>query len=254
MKRKDTVIVLKYTQNYTAKKMKPKAGFYIVTAACLLIVGGASWFALSNYANANGNISDLQGESEYNGSPSSYIESKAESVKSEIVEKKQQTESFISDQATESKSSADTASEAASAVEKGIKAFTMPVQGEVLKEYSNNSLQYSSTFGDMRLHSGIDIACQKGTAVSACSDGTVTTVEQNTALGNTVAIDHGDGLIVKYSSLDNIKVKTGDRVSAGDVIGEAGTVTCECEDSDHIHLEVSRNGEILSPLDALNLN
>ena len=128
------------------------------------------------------------------------------------------------------------------------KSYTMPTNGDILKDFSNTSLQYSSTFSDMRLHPAVDIACKEGAFIGALTDGKVLSVEESTSLGNVITIDHGDGLIVKYASVKNSKLKAGDKVKSGDLIGEADTVPNECGDQSHIHLEATENGKPVSIL------
>ena len=130
----------------------------------------------------------------------------------------------------------------------------MPVQGKVLKDYSGERLQYSATYGDMRLHKGIDIECEKGTAVSAAADGTVLSVINDATFGTVLEIDHKNGIMVKYAALDDVKLKEGDAVKMGDIIGKVGTVPCECNDKSHIHIEVLKDGKQVSPLKALGLS
>ena len=130
----------------------------------------------------------------------------------------------------------------------------MPVGGEVIKDYSEKQLQSSATYGDMRIHTGIDIACEDGTSVSAAGDGKVTAFEESSSLGTTVTIDHGNGITTKYAALKNVKVKEGDKVTAGDIIGTVTTVPGECADQSHLHFEVFKNGHSAAPLSTLGLN
>ena len=66
-----------------------------------------------------------------------------------------------------------------------------------------------------------------GTAVKAAGDGKVIAATRRyqgqRAWGNVVVIDHGHGLVTRYAHLDSFKVKKGDRVNAGEVIGAVGS-------------------------------
>ena len=240
---KKGMIVLKYTEDSNSRKKAVNTGLYVIIGLCLLLIGGASWFALraTNGPDTKPEISSSN--SEYSNPSTSYNQSVMEppAVSSEPVAEKVSDEPY--------------SSETEKTVEEKPKAvvFAMPVQGDIIKKHSDTELQYSATYSDMRLHLGVDIACKKGTAVSACSDGNVISIELNTTNGNVVTIEHGNSITVKYASLEDIKVKTGDSVEAGDIIGKVGTVPSECEDKEHLHLEVYKNGKSVEPLMALGL-
>jgi len=242
---KKGMIFLKYTEQKDSRKSAVNTGLYIIIGLCLLIIGGASWFALSaNNDEASPKATpNSSSSSEYSKPDTSYNESVMDPPY--VSEPMQES---VSDQPY-SESSKETEKK-----QPEISVFTMPVQGEVIKNHSDSTLQYSATYGDMRLHTGIDIAAAKGTAVSACANGTVKNIELNTTMGNVITIDHKNGITVKYACIDNIKVKNGDAVSAGDIIGTVSTVPAECADKEHLHLEVFKNEKSVEPLKALGLN
>ncbi len=73
-------------------------------------------------------------------------------------------------------------------------------------------------------HQGIDIAGPVGFAVHAAADGTVVEVDTGPCWGPTVVVDHGKGhdgkpLVAAYGHLGTTKVRTGDNVRRGDIIG-----------------------------------
>jgi murein DD-endopeptidase MepM/ murein hydrolase activator NlpD len=61
-----------------------------------------------------------------------------------------------------------------------------------------------------------------------------------------VTIDHGYGFATRYGHLDQYKVKVGQRVSRGDVIGTIGSTGYST--GPHLHYEVWRNGKVLNPM------
>lgn len=132
-------------------------------------------------------------------------------------------------------------------------ALVWPVSGEINKIFSLETLQYSATFDDMRLHTGVDLAAELNTAVLTCGAGTVTAVDESATLGNCVTVDHGNGILMKYCGLQNIKVAAGQSLAAGDVLGVVGSIPCECADPDHLHLEASLNGTAVSPSDLIGV-
>lgn len=104
--------------------------------------------------------------------------------------------------------------------------------------------------GISTFHSGIDISNSLNTAIYAYADGEVIGAGWEGALGNTVTIDHGNGLVTKYGHLNSYEVSVGDRVSSGQKIanmGKSGYVT-----GVHLHFEVIKNGSYQNPLNYLN--
>lgn len=131
--------------------------------------------------------------------------------------------------------------------------YTWPVRGEILSGYSLEVLAYDETMGDWRTHSGVDIAAPVGTRVLAVSDGTILAVYQDDLMGSTVVVDHGGGMKSTYCNLtDAPTVAVGDEVETGTVIGAVGsTAIAESEREAHLHLEMSRDGNPVDPLNFL---
>ena len=128
-----------------------------------------------------------------------------------------------------------------------------PVSGETIAEYSMDTLVYNQTTRDWRVHDGADIAAEAGTPVCAAADGTVYTVYEDETMGMTVVIRHDGGYTTKYASLaQEVPVKPGDTVTAGQTIGAVGaTALMESAIGDHVHFSVSCNGEVVDPKEFL---
>ena len=75
------------------------------------------------------------------------------------------------------------------------------------------------------------------------------TVYEDENLGMTVVISHGGGYSTRYSSLSQeVSVKAGDTVTAGQTIGKVGnTALMENAIGDHLHFGVSCNGKAVDP-------
>ncbi len=237
---------MKYSQY--SRERKGSSAFYIILAVCLLVIGIVAWVAFSNMNDNNADMnSDInnnsQNNSEYNNNTPSYNESE-NGIGEEIEDK---VDEGIND-VIPSEPTADEVESEPYTPPQVVKSYTMPVNGDILKDFNATALQYSATYGDMRIHNAVDITCKEGTLVSACTDGTVQSVEQSPTLGGVITIDHGDGLVIKYASLKDISVKNGDTVKTGDTIGAVSTVPCECEDQSHIHLEAYKNATSISIL------
>lgn len=131
--------------------------------------------------------------------------------------------------------------------------FTWPVKGEILRDFSVETLSPDPTLGDWRTHGGLDIAAAAGTKVLAMGAGTVSEVFEDGLMGTTVVVDHGNGLFTTYANLeDQTTVAPGDTVETGTVIGTVGSsAIAEVGLDSHLHLEASLNGEAVDPRDYL---
>jgi murein DD-endopeptidase MepM/ murein hydrolase activator NlpD len=121
--------------------------------------------------------------------------------------------------------------------------FLLPVEGRL-----------SSPFGLRRFfnkqprkpHSGLDLAAPRGTPVRAPAAGHVVETGHYFFNGNTVFLDHGQGLVTMYCHLQRIDVQPGDWVPRGEqfgTVGATGRVT-----GPHLHWSVSLNRTMVEPL------
>lgn len=132
--------------------------------------------------------------------------------------------------------------------------YIMPVNGEILKEHATEKLVYSETLGMWKTHPGIDIKAKLNDNVKSASVGIVQAVEKDSFYGNVVKIVDNVGYTFVYSNLDsNIRVKQGDSVKQGDIIGTVGvSATGELADETHLHFEVIKDDAQVNPLDLIN--
>ena len=141
--------------------------------------------------------------------------------------------------------------ESSSASSSAAPASTQPVSGRVLNSYSGDELVYSKTLGDWRTHNGVDYAAKQGAEVMAPAAGRVVEAGTDDKWGPVVSIEDGSGRVWRVCGTADAKVKQGDTVTAGQVIGKVGSVSCECAEESHIHLEVMQGEEYLDPAKAM---
>ncbi len=98
-----------------------------------------------------------------------------------------------------------------------------------------------------KMHTGIDFTAATGTPVYATGDGTVKeSGYDNGGYGNNVIINHGYGYQSLYAHMKKIKVRTGDRVKRGEVIGWIGSTGKST--GPHLHYEIIKHGEKIDPI------
>ena len=126
--------------------------------------------------------------------------------------------------------------------------FMMPVQGEIINEFSGTKPVKSKTMGDWRVHSGIDIKGKSGIDVKCPADGKVTEARDDSLTGKTVTVDHGKGYVTTVYNLGKISVKKGQQVKAGDVLGTVGiSAPVEAAEDAHVHFEMKKDGKYVNP-------
>ena len=98
-----------------------------------------------------------------------------------------------------------------------------------------------------RTHNGIDYACEKDAPVVSPAAGTVVLAGTDGSWGPTVAIRDSAGRVWRLCGVASPAVKERESVSAGQTLGRAGSVSCECAEESHIHLEVKEGDRYLDP-------
>lgn len=200
-------------------------GYYIVLLLCTVAVGVTGYFLLSDKESA------LPNETE------SSVSTNAGTVPSE--------------DRPAANVAATQGSEASSLPTEKLKPLRLkkPVSGELLVSFAADRLAYNETTRDWRTHEGIDIAATEGESVLAAANGTVYSIYEDESLGMTVVLQHEGGYTTHYSNLaEQVSVRVGDRLQAGDTIGNVGhTAGTETATAPHIHFALYENNTPLDP-------
>jgi murein DD-endopeptidase MepM/ murein hydrolase activator NlpD len=123
-----------------------------------------------------------------------------------------------------------------------------PISNKDLTRFGSPfGLRFHPILHVIRMHTGIDLTCPKGTKIYAPGDGVVMRVDhERGGYGNSIRINHGFGIITLYGHLSKTLVRPGQTIKRGDVIGLVGSTglsTCP-----HLHYEVRINNTPVNPV------
>ncbi|MCG8580211.1 MAG: peptidoglycan DD-metalloendopeptidase family protein [Bacteroidales bacterium] len=130
------------------------------------------------------------------------------------------------------------------------KPFNSPIRPEDLTKISSGyGMRKHPITKEVKKHNGIDYVAPLNTEILAISDGIVRKVNNNftkgKGYGRFIIIDHKNGYSSLYSQLNEYKVKEGQKVKAGDVIGLLGSSGMST--GPHLHLEIKKDGQFIDP-------
>lgn len=144
------------------------------------------------------------------------------------------------------------ANRAAAAVDE-LAAIHTAIQNVPLSSPLTVGRRFTSGFGIRRdpingkysRHNGIDFAAPWASPVTATADGVVSYAGTRAGFGRLVEINHGNGLVTRYAHMNRITVKTGQKVTLHDKVGELGNSGRST--GPHVHYEVLFKGKPLNP-------
>jgi murein DD-endopeptidase MepM/ murein hydrolase activator NlpD len=105
--------------------------------------------------------------------------------------------------------------------------------------------------GSWNFHYGLDMAAMKGTPIKAAAHAKVVEAGVSSGYGKTVLLQHNRFFKTRYAHLDRIRVRSGQQVQRGHVIGTVGAtgnVRANGTDASHLHFEVHYNNRHVNPL------
>jgi murein DD-endopeptidase MepM/ murein hydrolase activator NlpD len=127
-----------------------------------------------------------------------------------------------------------------------------PISGEALRFAvapgsitSSYGWRHDPFTGQAKFHRGIDVRAAYGQDIQSAGAGCVVFSGQQRGYGNTVLVEHADGVQTRYAHLSATVVQEGEMVAAGQVLGRAGKSGRAT--GTHLHFEVIKNGRPIAP-------
>ncbi len=127
-------------------------------------------------------------------------------------------------------------------------AFRLPLRSRVTSPYGTARIFNRMLKG---FHSGTDFKAAVGTPIVAANSGRVVLAKNRFFAGNSVLIDHGEGVYTGYYHLSRFAVEAGDFVEKGDLVGYAGATGRVT--GPHLHFSTTLHGVQVDPLQLLSL-
>ena len=246
-------------KRYTSNSLSREKIYYIL-GVCALTVLLIFIFAVSGYKSkkdANARIAQME---ESSGSDATMVSSTEDKTINEV---KNESNTIDTEKVAINTSIANTTpatnvtkTESKPVEEKKVEEpkvvelhFSVPVQGEIAKDFSDSNLTYSETLQEWTVHLGIDIKADKGSSVVASEAGTVESIKNDPRYGLTVTIAHANGFKSIYSNLQTAEfVSEGQTVEKGKIIGSVGdNAAFEIADEPHLHFEMTKDDVNVNP-------
>jgi len=108
----------------------------------------------------------------------------------------------------------------------------------------NSLIFYENTYIQS---SGVSYSSGKEFDVVSVLDGIVKDVKEDLTLGNSITIEHENGIVSIYQSVTNITVKSGDKINAGFVVATSSTSNISSDLNNHLYFELIVDGACVNP-------
>lgn len=112
------------------------------------------------------------------------------------------------------------------------------------EDQTKSIILYENTYMQ---NTGINYTANEAFDVVSILSGEVIEVKEKELLSKTVTIKHSNDIISVYQSLSDVKVKVGDKVNTGQVIGKSGSCDLIKDSENNLHFELYINGNIVNP-------
>lgn len=127
-----------------------------------------------------------------------------------------------------------------------------PVSGDIVLKYSMDSTIFFPTLGVYKCNPAISIKADEGTNVGVAASGVVKSVTVNEETGTTVDVAIGNGYETTYGLLDNVVVRSGDKVTKGQLLGTVSAPTAYyTKEGANLYFKVTKDGVSVDPMELL---
>ncbi len=134
----------------------------------------------------------------------------------------------------------------------GSQTLTWPVTGSVILPYSMETTVYFRTLDQYKCNPGMLIAAPEGEDVLSVYAGKVTEIGNNKEFGNYIVLDLGNDFQVHYGQLDQVIVKEGELVNAGDVVATvAKPSSYYTKEGSHLYLAITKGDDPVNPVNLM---
>ncbi|HEX3014846.1 MAG TPA: M23 family metallopeptidase [Desulfobacteria bacterium] len=118
--------------------------------------------------------------------------------------------------------------------------FSWPLYGPITSRFGRRNAEF---------HTGVDIAANLGTDITAARAGKVVFAGWQGGYGRVVKLDHGDGTSTLYAHTSRLLVKLGQKVAQGEVIAKVGSTGRST--GPHLHFEIRKRNLVVNPISYL---
>lgn len=131
-----------------------------------------------------------------------------------------------------------------------------PVAGDIVMDFSDDELVFDATLEQYRTNDSVSISARVGEEVVSSAEGRVKEITKSREKGVSVILDHENGWQTTYSQLkENLAVNVGDRVKAGEVLGEVNEPSLYgAALGSHVDFKVTLNDTPIDPKTAVGEN
>ncbi|SHK38617.1 Peptidase family M23 [Anaerocolumna jejuensis DSM 15929] len=133
------------------------------------------------------------------------------------------------------------------------KGLNWPINGDVLLNYSPDRVIYFKTLEQFRCNPALVIQAKVGAEVANAATGIITSITKEDETGVTVKVNVGSGYSLVYGQLeDNLKVKVGDMVQKGELLGKVAKPTMYYSlEGGNLYFMVEKDKETIDPMSLL---